>query len=540
MRDLIAKNHISCVVFNDMRDVIPHVRELNENKINRIFICSSDQNIVNNIYKQSLKYYDEVQIFTKYQKLEHKKLTICKSEIVKEMLIDSLYNQDEIIDFCDLLIICDMTINENDNIFIGKLWNKLLQSNRQILMPKLLLCISDPYIDIDFDLNFNSFNTIQLNKQPKNIEYIDGFKNDEERIELLVEMIKQRHEQSKRCIIFCKTPYECKYIKDLIEGSIFIDFEEFKPEENEIFITFQHYQFLENIDNVYDCILDSKVYLKQRSELADNTCFRFMTVKEFENINPISNFENKKLDLDILRCVDKNIIFQNYQEILDKLKDDDFVDNSNNLTEKGIFCKNFNISPEFSNLLLETENIDSDIFSCIVALSILNFSDSPLFLMPNENRKEHFDEFFNNDHTDTFLELYLSVWNIYFEDFGETKPSIYELMDWCKEMMLNLSTFQKILKCVDIIKNQYENITNKKVIETEINPKGICLDLEKIYKQSQNHKICKILSHDECIDHKFVKHKIDLSNHYNPYVIEPTYVIPLSKRNNKIVFYHPV
>ena len=537
MKDLIDKNHISCIIIEDIRDIVEHVKDLKDYKI---FICSSDTNIVNNIYKQFLKYYDQVELLRDSGKLEHKRMTICKSEVVKKILLDCIYNEDSSIDFCDLLIVCDMTINKNDNIIIGKLWNKLLKSKRQILIPKLSLCVSEPYINMDIDLTFNKDNIQVIKSEPKNIEYVDGFRDDVERIEIIVKLLEERHTEDKKCIVFCKTPYECRYLKELIPDSIFMDFEEFSPEEKRIFITFQHYQFIQNVDDVYDCMLDSKVYSKQRSELAGDKCFRLMTFKDFENINPISDFEDDNLKLDILRLVDKNVIFENHQEIIGNLKKDDFVNYDNSLSEKGLFCKNLDISPEFSNLVLESESRGFDIFPCIVAASIFNFMDSRLFLTPDENKQEHFNEFFNNDHTDTFLELYLSVWNVYYDDFEGNEPTIYSLMDWCKERMINVSTFQKILKTIKIIKQQYELMTDIEVIETKIDPKQTCLDLEKIFKSEYNHKICKMINKIECVDHDFKTYKLDLSNHYNPYIIEPTYIIPLVKRNNKILFYHPV
>lgn len=536
MRDLVDKNHLSCIILSDISQVIDHIKNLSNYKI---FLCSTDQNMLNNLYKQLLKYSDSIQII-QHNKLENKKLTLCKSSFVKHILLNSNYNQDSKIDFCDLLIICDITLNKYDNIFIGKLWNKLLKEDRQILMPKLTLFTSDPYINTDIDLVINKDNTKivkDINSERENIEYIDDFQDDKERINLIINLIKQR--PSKRCIIFCKTPYECKYLRENLKDSVFMDFEEFDP-ENKIFITFQHYQILENIDDVYDCLIDSKVYCKQRSELANNTCFRLMTKREFECLNPIMDPKTENLEIDVLRFVDKNVIFKSHLEIIDKFKKDDFVNFDNSLTDRGLFCKSFDISPNFSNLMLESEDNDFDIFSCIVVTSILSFMEHEMFVTPSNNLKRHFDNYFDNEHTDTHLELYLSVWNVYFEDFGGNHPSIYKLMEWCKERMINVETFQKVIRTIYLIRLQYEKITGKSIIETLVDPKQTCINMEKIFKTSYNHKICKMINKTECINHDFKTYQVDVSKHYNPYVIEPTHIIPLVQRNNKILFYHPV
>ena len=533
MRELVDKHHLSCIILSNISQAIDHIKELNNYKI---FLCSTDQNVLNNLYKQFLKYFDSIQIMSN-NKLENKKITLCKSSFVKHILLNSNYNQDSKVDFCDLLIICDMTLNSHDNIFIGKLWNKLLKEDRQVLMPKLALFTPDPYINMDIDLIINKHNTKIINSEKRNIVYIDEFQDDKERLDLIINLTKQRPD--KRCIIFCKTPHECKYVRENLKDSVFMDFEEFDPENN-IFITFQHYQILENIDDVYDCLIDSKVYCKQRSELADNTCFRLMTKREFECLNPIIDPKMENLEIDVLRFIDKNIIFKNHQEIINKFKKDDFVNFDNSLTDRGLFCKSFDISPDFSNLMLESDDNDFDIFSCIVVASILSFMEHEMFLMTNKNIKEHFDKFFDNDHTDTHLELYLSVWNVYFVDFEGNHPSIYELMEWCKERMINVETFQKVIRTIYTTRLQYEKISGKNITETLVDPKQTCMNMEKIFKTSYNHKICKMVSKTECINHDFKTYTVDASKHYNPYVIEPTHIIPLVQRNNKILFYHPV
>lgn len=538
VRKLMKKHHVGFLVLGNFNMLHRVIKEINEDM--RIFISSVDDKMCDRIYKELLKDNNDIHIMTDNNVLKTSNITVCNSGVIKEKLSNYIYFDKKDVDFCDILILCDISINHTDNVIITKLWNKMLTHHNEINLPRLLLCSSDPSINLDMPLEINKHNTIKINSGNKIISYEGEFKDEKLMLKTLCHHVKTNHTNNRRCLIFCRNIYQSLYIKMILDSNnvYLVDEEEYNPDkENSIFITYKDYIFIDDIDNIFDCIEDCKINAKQRSQLSSSFCHRMYSEETYQKLPYMIEMVESFIDLDVLSLIDKDIDLNGYSKEIKELRIRGFIDYQGELTEKGVFCRNFDISPYFSEILFEAEQRNFDIFPCIVVSGILNFMDRMMYLTPKTDKVGHFERYFSGKHAKTHLQSYISKFSEYFDRFN-FNPTLENLESWCNVNMINLITFKNILEMIKYLKQKYEIINNVEIDIETFDPEIVCEYMDVIFENVFKDKICKVYG-NECIDRKLNKYNIFMDHHFNHVAKTPSEIYPLLVKDNKVLFYYP-
>ena len=460
-------------------------------------------------------------------------------ETVTKLFLDKKTESE--IDFCSLIIINDIHLDEVYKTFLILLWTYIYPKTKK--RPYLVMTTNCYLIpNLPFELPSLSFQEISEKKQKKvEIVYHDNnfSPNTSKIIDSLVEKIAHydskipvTEDKSSTWLVFYSGIIDIKTVVRKIDRGLKTNSRVFLYSSLKSFtqlhregkraIVVTNYENMENIflspEAVFDtmiveqknkdCSVVYKNSSKQTSELRKNYCtegfvYRFCTEELFESLSKIeiSQFENKNLEDYFLKIINSKINPHKFfspllndseiERIMNRLSFLNLIEEEN-ITKYGKIAIKLPLKNENVSLLMNVEKTKKPIFPFIVAV-VLSELENEFIYYPKRNYNENYEDFlkrkmlFLRDHiedeSNTAFEIYLKIIHDILEK--ESTINIKNVKEVALKRCINYVTLDKILEKIKTIIDLYP----KKVEVGTFDPENLINIISDFYEISHSEHI---------------------------------------------------
>lgn len=466
---------------------------------------------------------------------------------------------------------------------------------------------------IPFDMS-QSYFYIETEQKPKvEYHSIDLKPGDREILDDMFDVVKRKHSEDElnmKYLIYCPTfndvvifSAKLKQLenvhmifltKDLDEKTAAALNTRKKKDKRVVVISTSSLIPVQDVDVVFDCMTEkleyktandsikmknvyiSKSIAEQRCNIASKYCYRLCTKDKYRSLNSQHVAESKRLPLmriflDIVhkgfnpsKFFGNSIPYKVVSSEMTLLKETQMIEEMNGrikITKLGDFCMNTCLSRYNTMLLERWVKTQQRWFPGIVLSCLIEKADSMYFFLPMKDKKQsiedhdievkkHFESYFKKWSSESVLECYLNMWNVFADDIGTLKPSIEVLKNWCREHSINFKSIYELLELIVKTFDKLEYMDRVSITIGKFSAKKLLKLANPMMMKVYSKNICQLVDVEKYkyIDEKHENFFLDVRRHYNPYVRVPYKLFAFSKlvikkdRKDirKIIFFHPV
>ena len=448
MLKIIRANFVSSVISENFENYIDILKSITD-KNARVWCCFPDNTTIVTLYarlKQSNISVDYVKTDKSYT---DSSIVLSTSEYLKRKLLKYFQNGKLIkdkINFCDIIFMGGVSLWTMDNSIIMNLWKKILEKEKNVEIPRLVLSIFNLEIDnnLPFDIS-QSYFYIDNQEEVEVLYHEKDYKPQDKQLTAdMFDVIKEKHSIDSldmSYMVYCNSFEDLLIIsskirtlenvnmfyltKDLDEKTARKLNMKRKEDQRFIVVSLSNLVPVQGISVVFDCMVEKLEYktpnesLKvkpmyitksiadQRKNIAGEYCYRMCTREKYDSLKSQHISETKRLPLTKLflelieRGIDPQKFFGdtiNFNIVRDEMQTllmTKMIEKQNNkfkVTGLGEFTMSLNLS-RYSSILLQYWMLrEQEIFPGIVLSCIIEKADSMFFFLPIREEQESLAE----------------------------------------------------------------------------------------------------------------------------------------------------